>query len=245
MMMSESFQLSTQDHDTISELTQQAVKTTQTLTTNKTYDLCESYDLIFDFYSLTPKPFDTKTHRFLAQLSRVYDLTMRILCTQCDKLYNMCVCKAKGVQVEISCKLLIDDHTGLLKVAYKNNKYDLNDKQSIFYKISGPLLKLLKHCGRVSIPLVPKTQYSCETNCGMGNTQTYETRICQILYDYIANCVLNSYHVFEVRPSHSKNFFKSNGLMLVNASNVNNYLALSKTVYEAECLGMTNALAFL
>ncbi len=236
----ESFQLSSQDHEAISEFTQKLTKLTQTLTTSTTYDLVESYDMIFSFYSVTPKPFDSRTHRFLAQLSRIYDLSLRMLCTKCGKLYNTCTCRSKTEKVEFNCKLLIDDHTGLLKVTYRSDRYDLNDKHSIFHKISGPLLKLLKHAGHVSIPHIPKSLYVCETKSVTNNTQSYDNRLDQVLCDFLSNCVLNSYFIFEIRPNHSRNFLKTNGLTLVNSSNVNDRLMLSKTVYEADCINFTS-----
>ena len=90
--------------------------------------------------------------KFLAQITKIYDLTLRIKCVVCDRLLSACCCcKSSKIdqvsRVEIETKFLIDDHTSVLKLAYKNSNYSFaqsNNQSNFFNPISNFLNLILK-----------------------------------------------------------------------------------------------------
>lgn len=124
---------------------------------NDLFSMISSFDLIYDYYNAEKVPLRSSKLRVLAQLHKIFDLTLKLLCKSCNNFFNHCSCGPKkniqNTQVKLSSKFQIDDHTSVLKVVYKNDDYDLSDKQSLFRHISSSMLKFLKNCSQIEIPV--------------------------------------------------------------------------------------------
>ena len=77
-----------------------------------------------------------------AQVVRIYDLSIRIKCTECDNLANSCGCKSdnKTHRTEVSASFLVDDHTSLIKLSYSNYHFDFKYHPSEMFEPIGDYL---------------------------------------------------------------------------------------------------------
>jgi hypothetical protein len=174
---------------------------------NKVFEKLSAYDRIYDL--IEGKGISKSKLTFLAQILNIYDLQMQLLCTKCSRMFNTCKCENKNsLRIELNAKFLIDDHTGVLKVNYKNGNYCLNDKQfSLFGVISQFLLELLKIFGHLrldSIPICTKygenVAFSEIISRKLSNNDLNKDQIdfMKVVHDFLFYSVLNKYFQFHV-----------------------------------------------
>lgn len=89
------------------------------------FSLIISQDFIFDFYNSMKKPLNNSILKVLAELKNIHYLELKLLCSNCNYLYNHCSCpnKDKTNKCQIDFLALIDDNTSVLKVTYENDHY--------------------------------------------------------------------------------------------------------------------------
>lgn len=196
---------------------------TSILSDRRLFQQLNSYDCIYDF--LECKLLDKRKMKFLAQLLQIYDFQLSLICLKCNLVYNLCQCNKQvtnnnTTRLELQGKFLIDDHTGTIKLTYKCNNFNLNDKQfTIFNSISSYLLKLLRIYGKLYLDSVPICQrynssvifsdYIRNTsnkkpininnnNASSINNPKYEIEFMESIHNYLYNTILNKYYQFEV-----------------------------------------------
>jgi hypothetical protein len=119
------------------------------------FSIINSFDLIYDYYNAEKNPLRSSKLRVLAQMHKIFELSLKLVCKSCNKLFNNCSCaqnkSLQNTQVKLSSKFQIDDHTSVLKVTFKSDDYDLFDKQSLFRHISSSILKFLKNSNHIEL----------------------------------------------------------------------------------------------
>jgi hypothetical protein len=166
-----------------------------------------TYDQIYNFQ--IEKIRSKKTFKFLGQVLHIYDMELKLFCTQCCLISNMCKCSSKlKIRIDFQAKFLIDDHTGHIKVNYKNGNLNLNDKKfSPFIGISSFLFDLLKIFGSLRLPNIPiclgynqKIIFSEIISRKLINVNLSKNAIefMKVVHDYLYQTFLFKYYQFEV-----------------------------------------------
>ena len=173
----------------------------------KFIDHLNTFDLIFDFEM--EKIQSKAKFRFLAQILNIFDMELKLFCTQCSLIFNMCKCLSKiNSRIDFQAKFLIDDHTGQIKVNYKNENLNLNDKQfALFGGISSFLFDLLKIFGNLRVDSIPicrsynqKSSFSEIISCKLlnGNLSKNEIEFMKVVHDFLYQTFLYKYYQVEV-----------------------------------------------
>jgi len=97
--------------------------------------------------------------KIYAQVVRIYDLSIRVMCTECDYLANSCSCKSanKSHRIEFSMSFLIDDHTSLIKLNYSSYNFDFKYHPSEMFEPIGDYLNsiLLGYLNEIKLANIP------------------------------------------------------------------------------------------
>lgn len=157
----------------------------------------------------------------LAQIIRIYDLTLRIKCVTCCKLASLCACTdvSKQFKIELNMTFLIDDHTSLIKLNYSNFNFNFKYNQSGLFSSIGEQLHsiLLNYLNEIKLTNLQTTSMDLiEYNNSNNNKQDttilqsnnndldffFENNVKPDIYkclsDYLMNCFLEKYFLFQI-----------------------------------------------
>ncbi len=156
----------------------------------------------------------------LAQIIRIYDLTLRIKCVTCCKLASLCACTdvSKQIKIELNMTFLIDDHTSLIKLNYSNFNFNFKYNQSGLFSSIGEQLHsiLLNYLNEIKLTNIQTTSMDLIEYNNQNNKQDttilqssnndldffFENNVKPDIYkclsDYLMNCFLEKYFLFQI-----------------------------------------------
>ena len=187
-----------------------------------------------DDYKLDKKKLlfkNTNKLKILGQIVRIYDLTLRIKCSNCNLLANSCCCAQKMNKIELCATFLIDDHSSLIKLNYSNSNFDFKYHQSNLFAAIGDYLNtiLLDYLNEIKLTNIP-----IQLNLNELSSDTCES-------DYFINLNNKIYNEIKQKISNSEtdSTLKSNETTINSSINdldhfyENNVkLDLHKTLYD-------------
>jgi len=156
----------------------------------------------------------------LAQIIRIYDLTLRIKCVTCCKLASLCACTdvSRQIKIELNMTFLIDDHTSLIKLNYSNFNFNFKYNQSGLFSSIGEQLHsiLLNYLNEIKLTNIQTTSMDLIEYNNQNNKQDttilqssnndldffFENNVKPDIYkclsDYLMNCFLEKYFLFQI-----------------------------------------------
>lgn len=101
-------------------------------------------------------------HRVLGQITRIYELHLKITCRKCSRLWNACQCGRQqmheDMRVDLSTIIGVDDHTSIVKLAYSTSNFEARfaNQSNLFGRMGESLVRMLsKHLAEINMPCVP------------------------------------------------------------------------------------------
>ena len=120
----------------------------------------------------TNRPMAATIMRLVAQLIKIYELSVRVTCKRCERLASSCNCSPRCAnvnkadksallemshlfRVQVRMKCLVDDHTSMLKISHVDADYQWRSGD-IFRDIGDQLfLILVKYLNEIKLPSMP------------------------------------------------------------------------------------------
>ncbi len=152
--------------------------------------------------------------KIYAQVVRIYDLSIRVMCTECDYLANSCSCKSanKSHRIEFSMSFLIDDHTSLIKLNYSSYNFDFKYHPSEMFEPIGDYLNsiLLGYLNEIKLANIPVQLNTAEIVS--NNESDYIIALNRKIYEDIKQKISQSETDTNVSITSNslENFFENN-----------------------------------
>ena len=152
--------------------------------------------------------------KIYAQVVRIYDLSIRVMCTECDYLANSCSCKLanKSHRIEFSMSFLIDDHTSLIKLNYSSYNFDFKYHPSEMFEPIGDYLNsiLLGYLNEIKLANIPVQLNTAEIVS--NNESDYIIALNRKIYEDIKQKISQSETDTNVSITSNslENFFENN-----------------------------------
>lgn len=107
--------------------------------------------------------------KLFAQITKIYELNLRLKCKICNLLASSCACQRTSkdmndFKLEFSFLVLVDDHTSILKLSFLNSDHNLKNNQSNFFTSISNFLNtiLFKYLNEIKMPNIPIQQLNDE-----------------------------------------------------------------------------------
>lgn len=152
--------------------------------------------------------------KIYAQVVRIYDLSIRVMCSECDYLANSCSCKSanKSHRIEFSMSFLIDDHTSLIKLNYSSYNFDFKYHPSEMFEPIGDYLNsiLLGYLNEIKLANIPVQLNTAEIVS--NNESDYIIALNRKIYEDIKQKISQSETDTNVSITSNslENFFENN-----------------------------------